>query len=78
MKKNEISGVFPEKAELTVSGINAVGRRRDYYISLGIFPGSAVTLFLSERNGMIIVAGKTKLALAGDAVREIKFNLRDR
>ncbi len=61
----------PTGTALTVKSINASGRKQNFYISLGIFPGSTITIFMREKNGVIIKAGKTKLALAGKAAQEI-------
>ena len=56
---------------LTVKAINASERKRNFYTSLGIFPGSEITLFMRGKHGAIIKSGKTKLALAGKATEEI-------
>ena len=56
---------------LTGKAINASERKRNFYTSLGIFPGSEITLFMRGKHGAIIKSGKTKLALAGKATEEI-------
>ena len=62
---------FNEGDTLTVTKITAETRRRDFYASVGIYEGSQIGLFLLCRGGVIIKAGKTKLALAGAAAGEL-------
>lgn len=62
---------FAEGDVLAVIKVNAPPRRRDFYSSVGIYEGSRVELFLLCRGGVIIKAGKTKLALAGAAAGEL-------
>lgn len=71
--KNSLCFV-PTGTPVTVKSINASGRKQNFYISLGIFPGSTITIFMRGKNGVIIKSGKTKLALAGKAVEEIICN----
>ena len=71
MQKKNILFTAPEGEVLVVKNINASERKRNFYTSLGIFPGSGIVLFMREKNGAIIKSGKTKLALAGKATDEI-------
>ena len=71
MQKKNLLFTAGEGEILTVRDVVASERKKNFYVSLGIFKGSCITVFMKGRGGVRIKAGKTKLALAGKATDEI-------
>ncbi len=65
---------FPHKGNHIVKEINTSAERRKFYCTLGIYEGKMIEVIFREGERAVIRCDKNKIALAGKALREIKFN----